>query len=111
MVLCEPNFGKRLLQPQFITIPPPLYEGPDDEVSSFIQSSSFTYLLLLKLEWLFPSEGFVYDIEWDNMMCQNGIGVTEVQRLYKLALQRKLENDEEQKFKDEIKVLLIYYHK
>merc|ERR1712113_292215 len=86
MVLCEPNFGKRLLQPQFITIPPPLYEGPDDE-----------------LEWLFPSEGFVYDIEWDNMMCQNGIGVTEVQRLYKLALQRKLENEEELKFKDEIK--------
>ena len=37
-------------------------------------------------------------------MCQNGIGVTEVQRLYKLALQRKLENEEELKFKDEIKV-------
>ena len=36
MVLCEPNFGKRLLQPQFITIAPPLYEGPDDEVSVII---------------------------------------------------------------------------
>ena len=32
MVLCEPNFGKRTLQPEFITIPPPLYKGPDDEV-------------------------------------------------------------------------------
>ena len=37
-------------------------------------------------------------------MCQNNVGVTEVQRLYKVALQRKLENDEEQKFKEEIKV-------
>ena len=34
MILCEPNFGKRILDPQFITIPPPLYEGPEDEVSS-----------------------------------------------------------------------------
>jgi len=37
-------------------------------------------------------------------MCQNNVGVTEVQRLYKVALQRKLENEEEQKFKEEIKV-------
>ena len=43
-------------------------------------------------------------------MCQNNVGVTEVQRLYKVALQRKLENEEEQKFKEEIKVFnwLIY---
>lgn len=87
MVLCEPNFGKRVLQPEFITIPPPLYQGPDDE-----------------LEWLFPSSGeVVYDVEWDGLMCQNGSGVEEVSRLYQLALQRKLENDEEQQFKDEIK--------
>ena len=60
-----------------------------------------------KLEWLFPSDGYTFDVEWDSLMCQNGVGVTEVQRLYKLALQRKLENEEEQKFKDEIKVLII----
>ena len=35
MILCEPNFGKRILDPQFITIPPPLYEGPEDEVSRY----------------------------------------------------------------------------
>ena len=35
MILCEPNFGKRILDPQFITIPPPLYEGPEDEVSCY----------------------------------------------------------------------------
>ena len=40
-------------------------------------------------------------------MCQNNVGVTEIQRLYKVALQRKLENEEEQKFKEEIKVILI----
>merc|ERR1712235_149306 len=86
MILCEPNFGKRILDPQFITIPPPLYEGPEDE-----------------LEWLFPSDGYIFDVEWDDRMCQNNVGVTEVQRLYKVALQRKLENEEEQKFKEEIK--------
>merc|ERR1711962_88892 len=86
MILCEPNFGKRILDPQFITIPPPLYEGPEDE-----------------LEWLFPSDGYIFDVEWDDRMCQNNVGVTEVQRLYKVALQRKLENEEEQKFKEELK--------
>jgi len=86
MILCEPNFGKRILDPQFITIPPPLYDGPEDE-----------------LEWLFPSDGYIFDVEWDDRMCQNNVGVTEVQRLYKVALQRKLENEEEQKFKEEIK--------
>jgi len=87
MVLCEPNFGKRTLQPEFITIPPPLYKGPDDE-----------------LEWLFPTSDCVqFDVEWDDQMCKNGSGVKEVERLYQLALQRKLENDEEQQFKDEIK--------
>lgn len=38
MVLCEPNFGKRTLQPEFITIPPPLYKGPDDEVNFWKKS-------------------------------------------------------------------------
>lgn len=33
MVLCEPHFGKRMLTPAFISVPPPLYKGPDDEVS------------------------------------------------------------------------------
>jgi len=32
LILSEPNFGKRILQPKFISIAPPLYEGPDDEV-------------------------------------------------------------------------------
>jgi len=86
MILCEPNFGKRILDPQFITIPPPLYDGPEDE-----------------LEWLFPSDGYIFDVEWDDRMCQNNVGVTEIQRLYEVALQRKLENEEEQKFKEEIK--------
>jgi len=86
MILSEPNFGKRILQPQFITIPPPLYEGPDDE-----------------LEWLFPCEPFVHDIEWDPAMCQNGIGRHELEKLFKIALSRKLEVEEETRFKDEIK--------
>lgn len=86
LILSEPNFGKRILQPQFITIPPPLYEGPDDE-----------------LEWLFPSEPYLHDIEWDPAMCQNGIGKHELEKLFKIALGRKLEVEEENRFKDEIK--------
>ena len=45
-----------------------------------------------------------FDVEWDGQMCKNGSGVKEVERLYRLALERKLENEEEQQFKDEIKV-------
>lgn len=86
MVLCEPHFGKRTLTPAFISVPPPLYKGPDDE-----------------LEWLFPGGAVSFDVEWDGQMCKNGSGVKEVERLYHLALERKLENEEEQQFKDEIK--------
>lgn len=86
MVLCEPNFGKRTMQPEFISVAPPLYKGPDDE-----------------LEWLFPSGSVSFDVEWDDQMCKNGSGVKEVERLFQLALERKLENEEEQQFKDEIK--------
>lgn len=86
MILSEPNFGKRILQPQFISIPPPLYEGPDDE-----------------LEWLFPAEPYLHDIEWDSSMCQNGIGRHELEKLFKIALSRKLEVEEENRFKEEIK--------
>ena len=39
MVLCEPNFGKRTMQPEFISVAPPLYKGPDDEV--LVYSSFF----------------------------------------------------------------------
>lgn len=86
MILSEPNFGKRILQPQFISIPPPLYEGPDDE-----------------LEWIFPSEPYLHDIEWDVAMCLNVTGKQEIERLYKIALTRKLEIEEENRFKEDIK--------
>ena len=42
-------------------------------------------------------------------MCKNGSGVKEVERLFQLALERKLENEEEQQFKDEIKVSFIQF--
>ena len=61
----------------------------------------------MQLEWLFPSGSVSFDVEWDDQMCKNGSGVKEVERLYQLALERKLENEEEQQFKDEIKVSFI----
>lgn len=59
---------------------------------------------MFQLEWLFPGGAVSFDVEWDGQMCKNGSGVKEVERLYHLALERKLENEEEQQFKDEIKV-------
>jgi len=37
-------------------------------------------------------------------MCQNGIGRHELEKLFKIALSRKLEVEEENRFKEEIKV-------
>merc|ERR1711990_24462 len=89
-------------------------EDPSDDERTRLQKSAISSIIPDpeqfsssdpedELEWLFPSDGYIFDVEWDDRMCQNNVGVTEVQRLYKVALQRKLENEEEQKFKEEIK--------
>ena len=49
----------------------------------------------------------MHDIEWDTTMCQNKVSKNrlELEKLYQTGLKRKLEIDEENRFKDEIKVI------
>ena len=48
----------------------------------------------------------MHDIEWDVAMCLNVTGKQEIERLYKIALTRKLEIEEENRFKEDIKVIV-----
>ena len=53
-----------------------------------IRLLAISFYIFVQLEWLFPSDGYIFDVEWDDRMCQNNVGVTEVQRLYKIQSYR-----------------------